>query len=93
MDGRVPVIDSSCRVLNSKQFKKDCDLLRLFAMVSARAAEAEDDGIDEGVAQDSEIEYIRLERLQTLNLKQVAKLTNFAITPKTLSAKSARRLA
>ena len=26
VDGRVPVIDSSCRVLNSKQFKKDCDL-------------------------------------------------------------------
>ncbi|CAL1172563.1 unnamed protein product [Cladocopium goreaui] len=50
VDGRVPVIDSSCRVLNSKQFKKDCDLLRLFAMVSARAAEAEDDGVDEGAA-------------------------------------------
>jgi penicillin V acylase-like amidase (Ntn superfamily) len=47
VDGRVPVIDSSCRVLNSKQFKKDCDLLRLYAMVSARAAEAEDDGVDE----------------------------------------------
>ena len=39
VDGRARVIDSSCRVLNSKQFKKDCDLLRLFAMVSARAAE------------------------------------------------------
>ena len=33
VDGRVPVIDSSCRVLNSGQFKKDCDLLRLFVMV------------------------------------------------------------
>ena len=44
MDGRVPVIDSSCRVLNSKQFKRDCNLLKLFAMVSAKAAECEEEG-------------------------------------------------
>ena len=44
MDGRVPVIDSSCRVLNSKQFKRGCNLLKLFAMVSAKAAECEEEG-------------------------------------------------
>ena len=54
VDGRVPVIDSSCRVLNSGQFKKDCDLLRLFAMVAAKAEGADEEGVDEGVAHDSE---------------------------------------
>ena len=77
MDGRVPVIDSSCRVLNSKQFKKDCDLLRLFAMVSARAAEAEDDGIDEGVAQDSETEYIRSRKASDLEHEASSKAHQF----------------
>ena len=24
VDGRVPVIDASCRVLNSREFRKDC---------------------------------------------------------------------
>ena len=77
VEGRVPVIDSSCRVLNSKQFKKDCDLLRLFAMVSARAAEAEDDGIEEGVAQDSETEYIRSRKASDLELEASSKAHQF----------------
>ena len=77
VDGRVPVIDFSCRVLNSKQFKKDCDLLRLFAMVSARAAEAEDDGVDEGVAQDSETEYIRSRKASDLELEASSKAHQF----------------
>ena len=80
--GRVPVIDSSCRVLNSKQFKKDCDLLRLYAMVSARAAEAEDDGVDEGVAQDSETEYIRSRKASDLEHEASSKAHQFCHYPK-----------
>ena len=82
VEGRVPVIDSSCRVLNSKQFKKDCDLLRLFAMVSARAAEAEDDGIEEGVAQDSETEYIRSRKASDLEHEASSKAHQFCHYPK-----------
>ena len=82
VEGRVPVIDSSCRVLNSKQFKKDCDLLRPFAMVSARAAEAEDDGIEEGVAQDSETEYIRSRKASDLEHEASSKAHQFCHYPK-----------
>ena len=82
VDGRVPVIDSLCRVLNSKQFKKDCDLLRLFAMVSARAAEAEDDGVDEGVAQDSETEHIRSRKASDLEHEASSKAHQFCHYPK-----------
>ena len=66
VDGRVPVIDASCKVLNSREFRKDCNLLRLFAMVSARAAEAEEEGVDEGVVPDSETDYIRSRKASDL---------------------------
>ena len=82
VDGRVPVIDSSCRVLNSGQFKKDCDLLRLFAMVSARAEGAEAEGVDEGVAQDSETDYIRSRKASDLELEACSKSHQFCHYPK-----------
>ena len=66
MDGRVPVIDSSCRVLNSKQFKRGCNLLKLFAMVSAKAADVEEEGVDEGIPADSETEYVRTRKAADL---------------------------
>ena len=82
VDGRVPVIDSSCRVLNSGQFKKDCDLLRLFVMVSARAEGAEAEGVDEGVAQDSETDYIRSRKASDLELEACSKSHEFCHYPK-----------
>ena len=86
VDGRVPVIDSSCKVLNSRQFKKDCSLL---TMVSARAAEAE----DEGVAPDSETEYIRSRKASDLDHEASSKAHQFCHYPNFFSAKSARRRA
>ena len=62
-------------------------------MVSARAAEAEEEGVDEGVVSDGETDYIDLGRPQTLKRKSVAANTNFAITPKIHPAKFARRRA
>ena len=63
VDGRVPVIDSSCR---RQQFKKDCSLLKLFAMVSAKAADVEEEGVDEGIPADSETEYVRTRKAADL---------------------------
>ena len=82
VDGRVPVIDSSCRVLNSGQFKKDCDLLRLFAMVAAKAEAAEEEGVDEGVAHDSETEYIRSRKAADLEQEACSKSHQFCHYPK-----------
>ena len=82
VDGRVPVIDSSCRVLNSGQFKKDCDLLRLFAMVAAKAEGAEDEGVDEGVAHDSETEYVRSRKASDLEQEACSKSHQFCHYPK-----------
>ena len=72
VDGRVPVIDSSCRALNSKQFKKDCNLLKLFALASARAAEPEEEGVDEGIPADGEAEYIRTRKAADLEAEAEA---------------------
>ena len=66
VDGTVPVIDSSCRALSSKQFKKDCSLLKLFAMVSAKAAEPEEEGVDEGILPDSQAEHVRTRKAADL---------------------------
>ena len=82
VDGRVPVIDSSCRVLNSGQFKKDCDLLRLFAMVAAKAEGAEEEGVDEGVAHDSETDYIRSRKASDLEQEACSKSHQFCHYPK-----------
>ena len=82
VDGRVPVIDSSCRVLNSGQFKKDCDLLRLFAMVAAKAEGADEEGVDEGVAHDSETEYVRSRKASDLEQEACSKSHQFCHYPK-----------
>ena len=81
VDGRVPVIDASCKVLNSREFRKDCNLLRLFAMVSARAAEAEEEGVDEGVVPDSETDYIRSRKASDLE-KEASSREQFCHYPK-----------
>ena len=52
--------------MDSSRKKKDCDLLRLFAMVAAKAEGAEEEGVDEGVAPDSETEYIRSRKASDL---------------------------
>jgi len=82
VDGRVPVIDASCKVLNSREFRKDCNLLRLFAMVSARAAEAEEEGVDEGVVPDSETDYIRSRKASDLEKEASSREHQFCHYPK-----------
>ena len=82
VDGRVPVIDASCKVLNSREFRKDCNLLRLFAMVSARAAEAEEEGVDEGVVPDSETDYIRSRKASDLEKEASSREHQFGHYPK-----------
>ena len=59
IDGRVPVIDPSCKVISGKQFKKDCKLVKLFAMASRSSDPDEPEGVDEGVAADEESECVR----------------------------------
>jgi len=53
-------------VLNSRQFKKDCSLLKIFAMASARAAEPEEEGVDEGIPADGGAKYIRTRKATDL---------------------------
>ena len=57
VDRRVPVIDSSCKVIS--QFKKDCKLVKLFAVASRSSDAGEAEGVDEGVPTDDEAEYVR----------------------------------
>ena len=59
MDGRVPAIDPSCKVISGKQFKKGCKSVKLFAMASRSSDADEAEGVDEGVPTDDEAEYVR----------------------------------
>ena len=59
VDGRVPVIGPSCKVISGKQFKKDCKLVKLFAMASRSSDADEAEGVDEGVPTDDGAEYVR----------------------------------
>ena len=71
IDGWVPVIDPSCKVISGKQFKKDCKLAQLFAMASRSADPEEPEGVDEGIAADEESEYVRSRK--TADLEAEAK--------------------
>ena len=61
-----PVIDSSCTVISGKQFKKDCKLVKLFAMASRSSDADEGEGVDEGVPTDDEAKYVRSRKTSDL---------------------------
>eukprot|EP00435_Cladocopium_sp_Y103_P044832 s114_g12.t1 len=85
VDGTVPVIDPTCRVISRKEFKSDCHLLRLFAMPSAAArdpAEAEEDGVDEGQSADEEAEYTRSRKTADLEKEAKSAAHQFCHFPK-----------
>ena len=85
VDGRVPVIGPSCKVISGKQFKKDCKLVKLFAMASRSSDADEAEGVDEGVPTDDGAEYMSgPERHLTQRLKQSLHTISFVTTPKPL---------
>ena len=85
VDGRVPVIGPSCKVISGKQFKKDCKLVKLFAMASRSSDADEAEGVDEGVPTDDGAEYMSgPERHPTQRLKQSLHTISFVTTPKPL---------
>ena len=94
IDGWVPVIDPSCKVISGKQFKRDCKLAQLFAMASRSADPEEPEGVDSRVLllMRNPNTFGR-ERRQTWKRKQSLLTTSFATTRRTLSAKCARKLA
>ena len=55
VDGRVPVTDSCCKVISGKQFRKDCKLVKLFAMASGPSEPT-----------DNEAEYVRSRKVSDL---------------------------
>ena len=59
-----------------------CNLRRLFAMVSARAAEAEEEGVDEGVVPDGETDYIRSSKASDLEREASSREHQFCHYPK-----------
>ena len=61
VDGKVPVIDSTCKVVGHQQFRTEHNLKKLFAMPSKSdsASEPPEEGINEGVPTDDETDYVR----------------------------------
>ena len=82
IDGWVPVIDPSCKVISGKQFKKDCKLAQLFAMASRSADPEEPEGVDEGVAADEESEYVRSRKTADLEVEAKSSHHQFCHYPK-----------
>ena len=82
VDGRVPLIDSSCKVINGKQFKKDCKLVKLFAMASRSSDADEAEGVDKGVPTDDEAEYVRSRGASDLEAEAKTSHHQFCHIPK-----------
>ena len=72
VDGRVPVIDSTCKVVGHQQFKTEHNLMKLCAMPSqsASASEPPEEGIDEGVPTDDIVQMIFGNITPSINLRQ-----------------------
>ena len=82
VDGRVPVIDPFCKVISGKQFKKDCKLVKLFAMASRSSDADEAEGVDEGVPTDDEAEYVRSRKTSDLEAEAKSSHHQFCHYPK-----------
>ena len=84
VDGMVPVIDSTCEVVGPHEFKTEHNLMKLFAMPSRAdgSSDPPEEGVDEGVDEDAETEYIRSRKTADLEAEARSAHHQFCHYPK-----------